>query len=562
MNLRILLILSIFTLSTFTSQADQLSWIRKPAAEKAVAFLEKQKQIILYCACCEGDPKTKVKLTDVYYEKAEPDSPNSPFYKVVVKGTNVATDEKVDESIDLAYAWVKVKGVAKNLGWHLDMTCDPCSPSFNWETNEIVLAVAKGKYKRNDKLAFENSFLKIKEAMEREVGFSRSKFESRTTLFKVTRVVVEADYHAKSIIIHHYGGKIEQRYSFKLEKVKEITMNQGGLVIKTKEDGKITKEEFDDTELKYRMFAAYVQIETGDLDIKLQKHFNVLLETYASMPKEMKEAPMGPQEVVEVNTIEEFFEAIGPNKHIVMKGGKTYYISDVEDKRTTTYVSWHKRYDGFEPHISGVKNMTISSVDTARFLTEPRYSWIMKFEKCSDLSFKNLVFGHTIGGQCTGGCLMFDRSSDISFEHCSLFGSGTEGLRCEYVSNLTFKRSLIYECTYDLLNLQESKNLKFIQSTFRDTKGYNPVQIKACDSVTFSQCDFIDNASISEFSPYLFKVGPETKAVFFYVCNFIGNKTPKFMNKIEKFEGKYQVDMDGCSVQDNSFDTKKEELKE
>jgi|GEM_PF-2102470 len=557
MNPRIILILVFFTLSTFTSQADQLSWIRKPAAEKAVAFLEKQKEIILYCACCIVEPKMKVKLTDVYYEKAEPDNPKSPFYKVMVKGTNVATAEPVNESIDLAYAWVKVKGNAVNLGWHLDMTCDPCSPSFSWETNEIVLAVAKGKYKRNDKLAFENSFLKIKEAMEREVGFSRSKFESRTTLFKVTRVVVEADYHAKSIIIHHYGGDIEQRYSFKLEKVKEISMNMGSISVKMKEDGKITKEEFDDTELKYRMFATYVQIETGELDIKLQKHFNVLLETYASMPKEMKEIPVGVQEVVEVNTMKGFFEAIGPDKHIIVKGG-TYYITDLEEKLQTTYVSWHKRYDGFEPHITGVKNLRISSTDTARFLIEPRYAWVMKFEKCSNISLSNLVFGHELGGSCTGGCVAFDRSNDISFDSCSLYGSGTVGLDLEYVTNLTFHRSLIYECTYNLLNLTESKNLSFTQSKFRDTEGYNPVQIKACDSVTFSQCDFIDNASISEFSPYLFKVGPETRAIFFEACKFIGNKTPKFMNKLEKYEGKFQVDMDGCSAQDNSFDTPKE----
>jgi hypothetical protein len=552
-----LVILSIFLLVTLTASADQLAWIKKPAAEKAVAFLKKQKQIILYCGCCVGEPKTKVNLSNVHYEKAEPDNPKSTFYKVVVVGTNTATDEKVDESIDLAYAWIKVKGNAVNLGWHLDMTCDPCSPAFNWETNDLISTLAAGKYKVNDEKVFEHSFLEIKKALEVGVGFYRPKFESRTTMIKVSRVELEADFHSKSIIIHHHGEGVEQRYSIQLKKVGEITINMGSISVKMKEDGKIIKEEFDDTELKYRMFAEYVEIETGELDIKLLKNFNVLLDTYRSMPREMEELPVEVQEVVQVNTMAGFFEAIGSNKHIIVKGG-TYYITDLVEKLPTTYVSWHKIYDGFEPHITGVKNLTISSADTARFLIEPRYAWVMKFEKCSNISFSNLVFGHEIGGYCSGGCVAFDRSSDISFDSCSLYGSGTVGLDLEYVTNLTFNRSLIYECTYNLLNLTESKNLSFTQSTFRDTEGYNPVEIDACDSVAFSQCRFIDNGSISEFMPYLIKVGPECRALFFDACQFIDNKTLKFVNEMEKFEGIYQLSMDGCGGQGNSFEVTKE----
>lgn len=110
--------------------SDQLAWITKEQAEKTVAYFEDNDidQVVLWCACCDNDVKTKVKVTRVYYRKVKE---SSDYYEIVIKGKYM-NKEKLEDAFDLAYVHVPVDGQWQCLGKELKFECDPCTKPFKF----------------------------------------------------------------------------------------------------------------------------------------------------------------------------------------------------------------------------------------------------------------------------------------------------------------------------------------------------------------------------------------------------------------------------------------------
>lgn len=125
----ILAVLILFAAVQF-SYSDQLAWITKEQAEKTVAYFEDNDidQVVLWCACCDNDVKTKVNVTRVYYRKVKED-PN--YYEVVIKGKYM-NKEKLEDAFDLAYVHVPKDGKWECLGKELNFECDPCTKPFKF----------------------------------------------------------------------------------------------------------------------------------------------------------------------------------------------------------------------------------------------------------------------------------------------------------------------------------------------------------------------------------------------------------------------------------------------
>lgn len=100
--------------------ADQLAYISKADAEKAVAYLLKHKKIILFCGCCDGSTPSpwKISNAEVRYTGFE------EYYEVVI--TYKSQDGITTEAIDLAYVWEKKS--RKTIGELLGLEHDPCKP--------------------------------------------------------------------------------------------------------------------------------------------------------------------------------------------------------------------------------------------------------------------------------------------------------------------------------------------------------------------------------------------------------------------------------------------------
>lgn len=124
----------IFTFAIQFAYADQLAWISKEQAEKAVAFLKKYKQVMLYCACCNiEDPKTIVDIKDVYFRHPKMgNEEQTDVWEVVIKG-KTADGKEIETEVDLAYIHVKKGNKAVCLGKELAFECDPCVVPFDFK---------------------------------------------------------------------------------------------------------------------------------------------------------------------------------------------------------------------------------------------------------------------------------------------------------------------------------------------------------------------------------------------------------------------------------------------
>ena len=67
---KLLLLLLLCTFISATASADQLAYLTKEQAETAVKFLKKQKRVMLFCGCCDNDPKVIVNVKKVYMAPA------------------------------------------------------------------------------------------------------------------------------------------------------------------------------------------------------------------------------------------------------------------------------------------------------------------------------------------------------------------------------------------------------------------------------------------------------------------------------------------------------------
>ena len=114
-------------MSLNTAFADQLAYITKAEAEK-IAKLIKNKEIVLFCGCCDNDTPEKVKVIDtrIRYTNYE------DYYEVFVTFQK-ADGEIITQTLDFAYVWMKHRRKFKTVGQILGMEHDPCALYIDWE---------------------------------------------------------------------------------------------------------------------------------------------------------------------------------------------------------------------------------------------------------------------------------------------------------------------------------------------------------------------------------------------------------------------------------------------
>jgi len=224
---------------------------------------------------------------------------------------------------------------------------------------------------------------------------------------------------------------------------------------------------------------------------------------------------------ITVGTAAEFIAAIGPNTHILMKEG-VYNLSSVKpDNSLKSNVFWDTVYDGSELCLYRIQNLTIEGIGKtpSEIVVEPRYAFVLNFMQCTNVNMKNITAGHTDAGYCAGGVFAFSNSTDITLDSVNMYGCGTEGLNLYNVNNMEVKNSSIYECTYAIMTVDASKNIKFEDCVFRDNEGFSMVNLYATSGFTIKNCEFKNNnAQLDMFS------STSSTDVNISGCTFTGNK--------------------------------------
>lgn len=269
--------------------------------------------------------------------------------------------------------------------------------------------------------------------------------------------------------------------------------------------------------------------ESLDCDVKwdAKEPSITISKASASNPKTTSE-PSAKYKTVEVANAKEFLENIKSNTRIVLTG-KTYNLTEVLNVTNPSIKMTHE-YDGVEYVITNVNNLIIEPKNgvSATILIEPRYSNVLPFENCKNITIKGITAGHTTEkGYCVGGVINLVDTSDVTIENCKLYGCGTYGIICDKASNVTALNTEIYDCTYGLVDFSNSKNMNLKSCILRDSEQFSMFSIYNCENVKISDSKISGNKSDEMFS---FISSTESSNVIFENCNFSNNSYKNFKN--------------------------------
>jgi len=177
-------------------------------------------------------------------------------------------------------------------------------------------------------------------------------------------------------------------------------------------------------------------------------------------------SPANSDNVVRVSSVDEFLNAIAPDRVIELAPG-IYDLSTASSYRgssTNPFIVWNEVYDdGAELEICGVQNLTIRGAgkDSTTIAAMPRYANVIKLSGCQDVTIEGLTAGHTTEpGWCMGGVLRFEGCERAAVNACGLYGCGILGVWAGECSDLTVKDCDIYECSYGAVDVDRCRNVR------------------------------------------------------------------------------------------------------
>lgn len=218
------------------------------------------------------------------------------------------------------------------------------------------------------------------------------------------------------------------------------------------------------------------------------------------------------KEYIRVTTAEEFLNAIGSNRNILIAANTelnlTPALSDAANFRTT-YRLWmpdatainrgkscivsEDVFDGRQLSLVGFKRLSICGERNSKIVVEPRYAFCLRFIDCEECTVDNLTIGHTEGGYCEGGVIGINGGRGIMVSNCDLYGCGTYGLEIDGTEGFNMFSSNIHDCTYGIMQLRNSKDVKFVHSDFFNNREFDLIGSLGCDGLSFEDCRFFAN---------------------------------------------------------------------
>lgn len=208
-----------------------------------------------------------------------------------------------------------------------------------------------------------------------------------------------------------------------------------------------------------------------------------------------------PVQEVRVSTAEEFVQAIGSNKKIIIEPGE-YNLSKIKQVDNSDHTAiWGNVYDGKELIIQNVKNLTIEGIDAAstKFIVTPRFAQIMSFKSCENISISNITAGHIpLEYECDAGVFLFDACNNVNISNSEFYGCGSIGLIIDNTVNLKCDNANINRCSLRAIDIYGSKDIIFSNTKIQDHAAYsNIVYADSSENITFENCDMINNSNFS-----------------------------------------------------------------
>lgn len=198
----------------------------------------------------------------------------------------------------------------------------------------------------------------------------------------------------------------------------------------------------------------------------------VVTKTVTVPTLEAREVPSGSE--VEVTTVDEFLEVIGPDRIIVLDG-ENFDLSKAKNYggMSTEFYSWEETYDGPQLVIHDINNLTIKAKDSDPAATTlealPRYANVLVFRNCENVTVAGFTAGHTKEmGACSGGVIYFIECEKSRVESMRLYGCGVTGVETFMCSGLDVINTEIYECSYGAAYFSTTSDINFEDCNIHD----------------------------------------------------------------------------------------------
>ena len=224
--------------------------------------------------------------------------------------------------------------------------------------------------------------------------------------------------------------------------------------------------------------------------------------------KESKKEEQTPitEEIVEVDNVEDFLEAIQPGATIKVKPGY-YNLSDYIEKiwseqgeewnQKHPYVELHECWDGsIEVAIQDVKDLSIfADLEEAvitELVVETRAGAVLNFEDCNNISLYGLTMGHTQDGACDSSVISFLNTTYVYLTAMDLYGCGMYGFDAMQGSgNIYLQSCTIRDCEDGPFYIAEAKGkYEFRNCWLSGSNGGGYFEPTDEAELSFIECNF------------------------------------------------------------------------
>ena len=217
-------------------------------------------------------------------------------------------------------------------------------------------------------------------------------------------------------------------------------------------------------------------------------------------------------ETITVSTAEEFVNALGSDRTIVIDAPGPLNITPVVEKliadnkirkydfyngnNNFTGLGYYNMFDGPGLAVVGFKNLTIESATRgdwggrAEILSSPRQADVLTFNSCAGISLYNLSLGHTNTGECECGVVTLFGCREVTINECDLFGCGTEGLFIKESTDILVQNTVVRDCSYHTMTLAQAHNVYFNNCIFRDNREFSQINVFDSENIMFNECYF------------------------------------------------------------------------
>ena len=217
--------------------------------------------------------------------------------------------------------------------------------------------------------------------------------------------------------------------------------------------------------------------------------------------------------VITVTTEEQFINALG-NHRIVQVGAEVHLnLSRILEQENQfagvpgrAWVTIVKRdggdnpvvisefcNDGHQLTLKNFRGLTIRGERDSGIEVDPRYAYCLNFVDCEGCRVENLTIGHTEGGYCDGGVIGVEGGGSNVIADCDLYGCGTYGLVTRETKSLAVSKTNVHDCTYGIMELWDSKSVKFYNCDFFNNREFSLVTNNGSEGTEFRQCRFFAN---------------------------------------------------------------------